>query len=106
MLSSDKFSIVVNCGICNKERDFLNLSDRPSGNAEDSFILKLLSFNILAQNLLETHSYLYMHHNPTALSWKVRKPLVLQEIFESEANVCTCSPDFNYVQIREKKMKR
>ncbi|XP_012063760.1 PREDICTED: protein angel [Atta cephalotes] len=60
--------------------------DRPSNNMEDFFILKLLSFNILAQNLLEDHSYLY-NHNKKALSWKTRKSLVIQEIFEAEANI-------------------
>ncbi|XP_014480671.1 PREDICTED: protein angel isoform X2 [Dinoponera quadriceps] len=60
---------------------------RPNSNAESSFTLRLLSFNILAQNLLETHSYLYHEHDPAALSWKIRKPLVLQEIIEAEANI-------------------
>lgn len=55
---------------------------------ENVFTLRLLSFNILAQNLLESHSYLYQDHDPAALSWEIRKPLVLQEILEAEANVC------------------
>ncbi|XP_072762720.1 protein angel [Anoplolepis gracilipes] len=61
--------------------------NRLTSNIEDSFILKLLSFNILAQNLLEDHSYLYQDHNKKALSWKIRKPLVIQEIREADANV-------------------
>jgi len=69
--------------------------DRSSNNTEDYFILKLLSFNILAQNLLEDHSYLYMGHNKKALNWKIRKPLIIQEIFETEANVHTYSLAFN-----------
>ncbi|XP_012539183.1 protein angel isoform X2 [Monomorium pharaonis] len=60
---------------------------RSTNSMEDFFILKLLSFNILAQNLLEDHSYLYMDHNKKALNWKTRKPLVTQEILEAEANV-------------------
>lgn len=60
---------------------------RSSNNTEDFFILKLLSFNILAQNLLEDHSYLYMGHNKKALKWKTRKLLVIEEIFEAKANV-------------------
>ncbi|XP_011145151.1 protein angel isoform X2 [Harpegnathos saltator] len=60
---------------------------RPNGNGENSFTLRLFSFNILAQNLLDTHSYLYQEHDPAALSWKNRKPLVLQEILEAEANI-------------------
>ncbi|KAL6264812.1 hypothetical protein P5V15_004907 [Pogonomyrmex californicus] len=61
--------------------------DRPINNTEDSFILKLLSFNILAQNLLEDHLYLYTNHNKKALKWKTRKSLIIQEIFEAKANV-------------------
>lgn len=62
---------------------------------EDYFLLKLLSFNILAQNLLEDHSYLYMDHNKKALKWKTRKPLVIQEIFEAKANVYIYSSALN-----------
>ncbi|XP_029159692.1 protein angel isoform X3 [Nylanderia fulva] len=61
--------------------------DRLTSNLDDFFILRLLSFNILAQNLLEDHSYLYQHHNKKALNWKTRKPLVIQEIREADANV-------------------
>lgn len=72
--------------------------DRSSNDVEDFFILKLLSFNILAQNLLEDHSYLYMDHNKKALNWKTRKPLVIQEILETEANVHTYSSAFNAIK--------
>ncbi|XP_063993421.1 protein angel isoform X2 [Diachasmimorpha longicaudata] len=54
---------------------------------ESDFILRLLTYNILAQNLLETHSYLYNYHNKNALSWEGRKPLIQQEIIEAGANV-------------------
>lgn len=72
---------------------------------EDFFILKLLSFNILAQNLLEDHSYIYMNHNKKALSWKTRKSLVIQEIFEAEANVHTYSSAFNAVKPETRSLK-
>ncbi|XP_011257777.2 protein angel [Camponotus floridanus] len=61
--------------------------NRLADNMDDSFILRLLSFNILAQNLLEDHSYLYQDHNKKALSWKIRKPLLIQEIREADANI-------------------
>ncbi|XP_012222007.1 protein angel isoform X2 [Linepithema humile] len=61
--------------------------ERSISNAEDLFLMRVLSFNILAQNLLEDHSYLYMNHNKKTLMWKIRKPLVIQEIIEAEANV-------------------
>lgn len=65
---------------------FLTFLERSFNNAED-FFLRLLSFNILAQNLLDDHSYLYVNHIKKALMWKIRKPLVIQEIIEAQANV-------------------
>ncbi|XP_024937077.1 protein angel isoform X2 [Cephus cinctus] len=56
-------------------------------NSNDTFVLRLLSFNILAQNLLETHSYLYKAHDKRALSWESRKSLLFQEILQADANV-------------------
>ncbi|KAJ8670732.1 hypothetical protein QAD02_001991 [Eretmocerus hayati] len=57
------------------------------GNQEQPFEFRILSFNILAQDLLDTHSYLYAGHNKSQLSWEKRKPLIVQEILESEAHV-------------------
>lgn len=59
-----------------------------SKNTEDTFLLRLLSFNILAQNLLETYHFLYKRHNKQALDWNIRKSLIIEEILEAEANVC------------------
>ncbi|XP_011505786.1 PREDICTED: protein angel [Ceratosolen solmsi marchali] len=56
-------------------------------NPNELFVFKLLSFNILAQDLLETHAYLYRYHNKQALSWQKRKRLLVQEILESQAHV-------------------
>ncbi|XP_011302782.1 protein angel isoform X2 [Fopius arisanus] len=64
-----------------------NITGNSSTNGEGDFILRLLTYNILAQNLLETHSYLYKYHNESALSWERRKPLIHQEIIEAGANV-------------------
>lgn len=77
-----------------------------SNKTEDYFILKLLSFNILAQNLLEDHSYLYVDHNKKALNWKTRKPLIIQEIFETEANVHIYSLAFNNAVKPDVSLKR
>lgn len=94
-----------------EKHNFLNYTlGKPNSNAENYFTLRLLSFNILAQNLLETHSYLYKNHDPAALSWMTRKPLVLQEIFEAEANVCIytyqmyvfISSKLNYIKFETK----
>ncbi|KAI4495474.1 hypothetical protein M0802_008688 [Mischocyttarus mexicanus] len=56
-------------------------------DGDNAFVFRLLSFNILAQSLLEAHPYLYMRHNREALSWEVRKPLLLQEILGAHADV-------------------
>lgn len=53
----------------------------------EAFVLRLMSFNILAQSLLELHPYLYKYHDIAALPWKVRKPIITQEILQAEANV-------------------
>ncbi|XP_076654933.1 protein angel isoform X2 [Halictus rubicundus] len=56
-------------------------------SSEEYFILRLLSFNILAQCLLETYPFLYKTHDKRALSWKIRRQLLLQEILGAQANV-------------------
>lgn len=56
-------------------------------DGDDAFVFRILSFNILAQNLLEAHPYLYMQHDREALSWDIRKPLLLQEILQAQADV-------------------
>ncbi|XP_043258281.1 protein angel isoform X1 [Colletes gigas] len=61
--------------------------EKMTSNSEDYFILRLLSFNILAQSLLETYSFLYKHHDKRALSWKTRRQFLLHEILETQANV-------------------
>jgi protein angel len=56
-------------------------------DSNELFVFRLLSFNILAQNLLETHAYLYRDQNRQAVFWEKRKLLLVQEILESEAHV-------------------
>ncbi|XP_053987941.1 protein angel isoform X1 [Hylaeus volcanicus] len=61
--------------------------EKLASNSEDYFILRLLSFNILAQYLLETYPFLYKEHDKRALPWEIRKQFLLQEILEAQANV-------------------
>ena len=61
--------------------------EKVASNSEESFILRLLSFNILAQYLLETYPFLYKEHDKWALYWNIRRQLLLQEIIEAQANV-------------------
>lgn len=60
--------------------------EKLTSNSEE-FVLKLLSFNILAQYLLDTYPFLYKSHDKRALSWKIRRQLLLQEILGAQANV-------------------
>lgn len=43
-------------------------------------IFKLVSYNILSQDLLNIHSRLYTEHNPNALTWEHRLNCLKQEI--------------------------
>lgn len=61
------------------------LLERPGSS--DAFKLRLLSFNILAQALLESYPMLYKYHDNASLPWEIRKPLILEEIEKSEADV-------------------
>lgn len=70
-------------------RFLISIAENAKKTSNNTFVLKLLSFNILAQNLLETHSYLYLKHDKKILLWKKRRRLLLQEILESNAHVCT-----------------
>lgn len=47
----------------------------------------LLSYNILAQNLLEAHPYLYRHHDGRALPWNYRNYRLVQEILSIKPNI-------------------
>lgn len=66
---------------------FFNILENVTKNTDEYFDLRLLSFNILAQDLLETHNYLYRNHSGKDLPWNKRKPLIIQEILESDAHV-------------------
>lgn len=78
----------------NSADDFQKLESKLAGlrqwestPAWDEFVKKpegvpftLLSYNILAQNLLEAHPYLYNAHDQRALSWQHRFNRIVQEI--------------------------
>ncbi|CAK9795888.1 Protein angel homolog 2 [Anthophora quadrimaculata] len=61
--------------------------EKLTSNSEEFFILRVLSFNILAQYLLETYPFLYKGHDKRALPWNIRRQLLLQEILGAQANV-------------------
>jgi mRNA deadenylase 3'-5' endonuclease subunit Ccr4 len=50
-------------------------------------IVKVLSYNILAQYLLETHRYLYLDNDEKYLTWEYRSRALMQEFAEFDADV-------------------
>ena len=63
------------------------VKEKLTSNSEEFFVLRVLSFNILAQYLLETYPFLYKEHDKRALSWNIRRQLLLQEILGTKANI-------------------
>ncbi|KAH3855003.1 protein angel homolog 2-like [Dreissena polymorpha] len=51
------------------------------------FEFSVMSYNVLAQNLLEDNRLLYAHSSPSALDWNKRKDRVLKEIVHHFADV-------------------
>jgi len=51
------------------------------------FDFSLLSYNVLAQELLENNAFLYDWSNRHVLNWNYRKELLLNEIKEFNADV-------------------
>lgn len=49
--------------------------------------LRVMSYNVLAQDLLESHPYLYQACHEAALDWKYRRQNLLKEIELSNADV-------------------
>lgn len=51
------------------------------------FIFTLMSYNVLAQELVQNHEYLYKEHNRKALQWEVRWLNILKEIGDANPDV-------------------
>ncbi|KAJ9580099.1 hypothetical protein L9F63_004241, partial [Diploptera punctata] len=50
-------------------------------------IFTLMSYNVLAQDLLESHPYLYRKHRRQALMWEYRSHLLLKDIQEANPDI-------------------
>lgn len=61
--------------------------EKSNVSSQDSFVLRMVSFNILAQSLLERYRYLYRRHNESALPWERRRQLILREIIDAQADI-------------------
>lgn len=55
-------------------------SSSKSRSASERFEFTLMSYNILAQDLLDGHAFLYANNNPTALPWPQRYERLMAEI--------------------------
>jgi len=51
-------------------------------------IFTVMSYNVLSQDLLQGHRYLYLKHKARALKWKHRSHILYSEIQEANADVC------------------
>ena len=59
--------------------------------AKDSpyhLVFNVMSYNVLSQDLLQSHRYLYHKHKASALKWKHRSHILYSEIQEANADVC------------------
>ena len=63
------------------------LKDKEIGQPRNSVKFSVFSYNVLAQHLLEEHTYLYKNANPEALDWDGRSQRILREFKDSKADV-------------------
>jgi mRNA deadenylase 3'-5' endonuclease subunit Ccr4 len=50
-------------------------------------IFTVMSYNVLSQDLLQSHRYLYQNNKASALKWKHRSHILYSEIQEANADV-------------------
>ncbi|XP_053624563.1 protein angel homolog 1 isoform X2 [Plodia interpunctella] len=63
------------------------VGSRSDSNTGSSFKFKVVSYNVLAQCLLEYHPYLYTGCHPHNLKWKVRAPRLFDEIVKLSPDI-------------------
>lgn len=66
-----------------KWSDIKTSGHQHSGDLE----FKVMSYNILAQDLLQMHPYLYHHHNRQSLQWPNRYRLILHEVLDIRPDI-------------------
>jgi len=57
---------------------------------DPGFVFSVFNYNILSQQLLEQHSYLYKDHQPHALNWKIRLNNLIGEIRSANPEILCC----------------
>lgn len=61
--------------------------EKQKHNHHQSVQFTILSYNVLAQELLEEHTYLYKRVEPDALMWEKRACRILREVVDCDADV-------------------
>nr|CAI5821671.1 unnamed protein product [Callosobruchus analis] len=79
-------------------RRWEKLIEKP--DRKPGFIFTLMSYNVLAQDLLQWHPHLYKHHDPRYLTWEKRWTNLLTEIQEFDPDIL-CLQEVQESHIRE-----
>ncbi|XP_034251336.1 protein angel homolog 2 isoform X2 [Thrips palmi] len=78
----------------------------PSIEFQDHNSFTVMSYNVLAQQLLEDHKYLYSKHDDRALTWEHRSRILLMEIEERNADIlCLQEVQANHLDSFYSKLK-
>ncbi|KAJ0183611.1 hypothetical protein K1T71_000034 [Dendrolimus kikuchii] len=74
-----------------------SVGDKSSNSNMNTFRFKVMSYNVLAQYLLECHPYLYRDCVPRNLKWKVRASRLFEEIttLSPDPLLCFCDMGLN-----------
>lgn len=68
-------------------RKWIPVSPEPN---KSGLAFSVLNYNILSQQLLEMHSYLYQDHSKHALRWNQRFYNIVGEIFYNNPDILCC----------------
>ncbi|XP_060809590.1 protein angel homolog 1 isoform X2 [Amyelois transitella] len=80
--SSNSSDVKSTCTVPPDFRIWEEVGCRSDSKPGSSFKFRVVSYNVLAQCLLEYHPYLYTGCSPHNLKWKVRAPRLFDEIVE------------------------
>lgn len=69
------------------KREWINVAKEPT---KPGFAFTVLNYNILSQQLLEMHSYLYQDHSSQALRWNQRFHNLVGEILYDNPDILCC----------------
>lgn len=71
----------------NEFRKWITVAQEPK---KPGYAFSVLNYNILSQQLLETHSYLYQDHAKNALRWNQRFYNLVGEIMHNSPDILCC----------------